>query len=73
MKSNRRFPRPWRAIKHLERYVVEDADGQRLAYLYFEDEPGRRRVTGYLTSDEARRIASNIAKLPTLLNPSREK
>jgi hypothetical protein len=33
-----------------------------LAYVYFEDEPGRRSAAKLLSKDEARRIASNIGQ-----------
>jgi hypothetical protein len=48
-------------------FIIRDANGHALSYVYYENEPGRRTAAGLLTRDEARRIAINIAKLPELL------
>jgi hypothetical protein len=43
------------------------SNGQALAYVYGHAEPRDAGIAKSLTLDEARRIASNIAKLPKLL------
>ena len=52
--TNRRFPPPWTVERFSGGFKVIDANCQ-LAYFYL------------LTTDEARRLASNFAKLPELL------
>jgi hypothetical protein len=65
--TSRRFPPPWSVEEQDACFVVIDSAGQKLAYVYFEEEPGRRTAAKLLTKDEARRIAVNFARLPELL------
>jgi hypothetical protein len=63
----RRFPPPC-SVEELDAcFAVTDGAGQKLAYVYFEDEPGRRSAAKLPTKDETRRIAVNFAKLPDLV------
>jgi len=62
----RRFKPPWTPTP--ERipggYVVKDATGQALAYVYARETRAEADTAKVLTMDEARRVAANIAKLP---------
>ena len=62
----RRFPPPW-TIEELEAgFKIVDGNGQTLAYVYGHADAREAETAKGLTLDEARRIASNIAKLPDL-------
>ena len=63
----RRFKSPWTVEQIPGGYVVKDATGQSLAYVYGREKRADADTAKVLTLDEARRIASNIAKLPALL------
>jgi len=48
-------------------FIVKNDAGQKLAFVYFEEEPGRRSAAKLLAKNEARRVAEIIAKLPELV------
>jgi hypothetical protein len=64
------FPPPWSVEELNSCFVVKDANGQALAYMYFEKEPVRRFRHELLTRGEAERIAAVFAKLPEMLKPA---
>jgi len=63
----RRFIRPWKVIERDNSYEVQDAVGLPLASVYFENETIQKSSKRLLSKDEARRVAAQIARLPTLL------
>jgi hypothetical protein len=65
--TERRFPPPWTVEQIRGGFVVRDASGQSLAYVYSRENASDARTANVLTEDEARCIARNIAKLPELL------
>jgi hypothetical protein len=68
----RRFRAPWIVTETTGAFVVKDQEGNSLAYVYFENEPGRRAAANLLARGEARRIAANIAKLPEMFEQPRK-
>lgn len=67
----RRFPPPWTVVRDgPDVFFVRDANGVRLVTIYCRDDLHRMQWADYqrhLTSDEARRIAIGIARLPEFL------
>jgi hypothetical protein len=65
------FQQPLKLIEHAQSFEIASAKGDHLAYVYFEDEPGRRDVTKRITREDARRFAWAIHRLPELLDELR--
>ena len=62
---SRRFPPPWTVEESDARFVVKDGAGQKLAYVYFEDAPGRRvTVTVSLTQIVATPVSIGAKVVP---------
>jgi hypothetical protein len=53
--NSRRFPPLWSVEEQAACYVVRNHGGQKLAYIYFEDEPGRRPAAKLLDKAFPRR------------------
>jgi hypothetical protein len=59
------FPLPW-SFEELDAcFVITDSTRQKLAYVYFEDDPGRRLLAKLPSRDEALRIAGQLCGAAT--------
>ena len=66
-KTTRRFPVPWKVAEIEGGFRVVDANGIAVAYVYCRDDlAASSGGSRWLTTDEARRIAAGIARLPEL-------
>ena len=66
----RRLKAPWSAERTEGGYRVQDSQGRTLCYIYCRDDEKNAEIANVLTWDEGRRVAANIAKLPSLLGAS---
>jgi hypothetical protein len=66
MTEPRHFTPPWSIDEQQESFIVRDATGQALAYVYFEDAFQQQSSMKRLSRDEAFLVAVNIAKLPSV-------
>jgi hypothetical protein len=66
---SRRFPPPWSVEEHPggESFIIRDAKGQALAYVYFEDEPQRQMITKRIGKGDAYQLARAISRIPRML------
>ena len=58
MNDQRRFPPPWTVEDLGSCFVVKDSSGQKLTYVYYEEEPGRRSTAKPLFNGQ--RFSSDV-------------
>jgi hypothetical protein len=63
-----RLPPPWTVHRNDDAYWVEDARGQKFAFVYYRNAAmvGTDR-SGRVSADLARRITANVARLPDII------
>lgn len=68
MSEPRRFPAPWTVSDYNDAcFIVQDAEGRRLSYVYYAEGDARISNPNALTKQEAFRMASWIARSPDLM------
>ena len=71
--TSRRFPAPWRPEPIPGGYRVLDANGIVVAWIYARDDlAAKSNGMSWLTTDEARRLANGISRLPELVRSTRD-
>jgi len=60
MTERRRLPPPWTTEDNGACFIIRDANGQALAYVYYEQEPGRRTAANLLPSQYPRRAGCPV-------------
>jgi hypothetical protein len=69
--SDHRFTLPWTVHYSEGAYWVQDASGMKFGYVYYREPPYvGAGLPEKLSEDEARRLATQFARLPQLLNRS---
>ena len=66
--SARRFPPPWSVEEQSACFVLRDHNGQQLAYVYFDDEPGRRSAAKLLSKGKPEHHSRTMSLLSTSRN-----
>jgi hypothetical protein len=79
MTAPRRFPPPLSVEELTERFVIRDASGQALAYVYFEDRgrsssdderPAASRFAGFVVGNSSQNMRIAAARLFTVKDAS---
>jgi hypothetical protein len=65
----RRFPPPWSIEERQACFIVKDGNGLALAFIYFEDEPGRRSAAKVTHTRQGVPAAQRIRGRPRLQKP----
>jgi hypothetical protein len=68
-KRSRRFPAPWRAVKVPGGYVVRDANGQALAYVYSRNDVAEALQANALTCLSMNRVAPTPSGYVGIVGP----